>query len=99
MVYHLSTSSVLPLSTGVISAGVSILSSAVACGATGVSSFDAFNHDTPYEGEGATPQANAVEATNDETPVAPQATAEDKIETSAEITPVDNGSTEEVDKW
>ena len=61
--------------------------------------FDAFNHDTPYEGEGAPPQANAVEATNDETLVAPQATAEDKIETPAEITPVDNGSTEEVDKW
>ena len=61
--------------------------------------FDAFNHDTPYEGEGAPPQANAVEPTNDETPVAPQVTAEDKIETPAEITPVDNGSTEEVDKW
>jgi hypothetical protein len=58
--------------------------------------FDAFNHDTPYEGEGG--QAAPVTAetsSTEETPV-----AETTIETPAEpITPADNGSTEEVDKW
>jgi Protein of unknown function (DUF3276) len=56
--------------------------------------FDAFNHDTPFEGgeEGATAptvEAPAVEAVV-ETP-APVA--------ETPTTPVDNGSTEEVDKW
>lgn len=54
--------------------------------------FDAFNHDTPYEGE----ESNAVNedavpaATNDSF-VAPAS--------SDEPTSFDNGSTEEVDKW
>jgi hypothetical protein len=57
--------------------------------------FDAFNHDTPYEGDGQAPQN--LEA-------APVVTAETVIEEKAEApavesTPVDNGSTEEVDKW
>lgn len=58
--------------------------------------FDAFNHDTPYEGEegtNATPIAD-VEAS----PIA------EVVETAAPVAeipaaPQDNGSTEEVDKW
>jgi hypothetical protein len=59
--------------------------------------FDAFNHDTPYEGEGGAPQATAsAEAASTETP---EITVEEKAEAPAVTTPVDNGSTEEVDKW
>ena len=64
--------------------------------------FDAFNHDTPYEGEeGQKPSAEKTVAEN--VPVAD--VVEEKSETPAEPiaednTPaVDNGSTEEVDKW
>lgn len=64
--------------------------------------FDAFNHDTPYEGEeGAYVAANteAVESnhqpeTTEETP-APTPVAVVEVDD----TPLDNGSTEEVDKW
>ncbi len=67
--------------------------------------FDAFNHDTPYEGEGGQAQqpATSVETAAPEKTV-PEVVAE-KIETPAAetsaplTTPVDNGSTEEVDKW
>jgi hypothetical protein len=60
--------------------------------------FDAFNHDTPYEGaEGqAAENGEAVKAE------AIQTITEEKIEITAPVTastPVDNGSTEEVDKW
>jgi hypothetical protein len=58
--------------------------------------FDAFNHDTPYEGEGGQAASN-TEAVAPAS--APEAIAEEKIETPASSTPVDNGSTEEVDKW
>ena len=67
--------------------------------------FDAFNHDTPYEGEdGQQPIHNntnnhtELTAETIETPVAISATpvAEDEVE---EEVPRDNGSTEEVDKW
>jgi hypothetical protein len=72
--------------------------------------FDAFNHDTPYEGEeghttvATTAVADAVgEATpaveeKTETPVAQN---DKPVEDSPAIptTPIDNGSTEEVDKW
>jgi hypothetical protein len=57
--------------------------------------FDAFNHDNPYEGEeGAyvSPETKAAESVVDvaaeASPAIPEIT-----------TPVDNGSTEEVDKW
>ncbi len=54
--------------------------------------FDAFNHDTPYEGdESATTAPVAVE----QTPV-DQIAPEVVVENS---TPVDNGSNEVVDKW
>ena len=59
--------------------------------------FDAFNHDTPYDGEGGAPQATAsTETASTETP---EITVEEKTEAPADTTPVDNGSTEEVDKW
>jgi len=77
--------------------------------------FDAFNHDTPYEGEEgqAYQQANAsapaTEPTVDqspvvETPVEENKAAEvpvEKTESSEEDDnkPVDNGSTEIVEKW
>jgi Protein of unknown function (DUF3276) len=60
--------------------------------------FDAFNHDTPYEGADGQPAENG-EAVKAE---APQTITEEKIEVTAPAaasTPVDNGSTEEVDKW
>jgi hypothetical protein len=72
--------------------------------------FDAFNHDTPYEGEDGQSQqsSTAAVAATVETPepntTTPEVIAE-KIETAAADistpinTPVDNGSTEEVDKW
>ena len=56
--------------------------------------FDAFNHDTPYEGEeggeGAPKAATYVAA---EAPVEAAPVADNSS------TPADNGSTEEVDKW
>ena len=66
--------------------------------------FDAFNHDTPYEGEegGYTPPTAEV-TTNEETVVAEQ--TEDTpapvntVAAEEDHTPLDNGSTEEVDKW
>ncbi len=62
--------------------------------------FDAFNHDTPYEGDesqagAATVVADAEEKTETETVVA-EAVSEPVAEQSATL---DNGSTEEVDKW
>jgi Protein of unknown function (DUF3276) len=59
--------------------------------------FDAFNHDTPYEGDdsnGTAPIADAI-ATETVAPIAAEV-----VETPLEaVTPVDNGSTEQVDKW
>lgn len=69
--------------------------------------FDAFNHDTPYEGEEGQQQPTAAAA--DVAPVentvtAVEETVAEKVETpentSAPLsTPADNGSHEEVDKW
>ena len=53
--------------------------------------FDAFNHDTPYEGD----ETKPVESIK-EPEIAEQKPEPEKTE---DITPVDNGSTEEVDKW
>jgi len=60
--------------------------------------FDAFNHDTPYEGEGGQATSQNTEAAPASTPE-PEVIAEQKAESPAASTPVDNGSTEEVDKW
>lgn len=58
--------------------------------------FDAFNHDTPYEGEGGQSSQHSEAAPA----AAPEAIAEEKTAPSASsTTPVDNGSNEEVDKW
>lgn len=57
--------------------------------------FDAFNHDTPYEGD----EAKQTEAPAVSAPVAP-VVDEVKEEPKAENpTPANNGSTEEVDRW
>ena len=70
--------------------------------------FDAFNHDTPYEGEEG---QHAVGKVSAESHVAENTTVENTPETvedksdvppapiAENNTPVDNGSTEEVDKW
>ncbi len=64
--------------------------------------FDAFSHDTPYEGE-ATP---GTEGVNAEAPVSSDATSTTAVVNDTPDTPdtpdappADNGSTEEVDKW
>jgi len=63
--------------------------------------FDAFNHDTPYEGDEG--QANTNETKKLSEPVLdkePESTAAhiDPVDQKI-IPPADNGSTEEVDKW
>jgi hypothetical protein len=62
--------------------------------------FDAFNHDTPYEGEEGQSHQTASSAPAEETPapVAAPVVAE-KVEVPEASAPVDNGSHEEVDKW
>ncbi len=72
--------------------------------------FDAFNHDTPYEGEDGQQQAapaagfdspgSADTATTDAEEAATPAVNETPVEDTPENnTPLDNGATEEVDKW
>ncbi len=59
--------------------------------------FDAFNHDTPYEGEGA---EGAAAAENTTPAVAAEPVAEAKpAEIVSDATASDNGSSVEVDKW
>jgi hypothetical protein len=62
--------------------------------------FDAFNHDNPYEGD------ESPRTEGEAVPHAFEAEKEINVEASIEVpkveiapTPVDNGSTEEVDKW
>ena len=65
--------------------------------------FDAFNHDTPYEGEEGGYVAANAETTESmsEAPVAEALEAAPMAISNLEedTTPLDNGSTEEVDKW
>ena len=70
--------------------------------------FDAFNHDTPYEGDeqNAAAEQNATPASETAPSMNAEATEEIKenpvvtVHTPQEPTaPLDNGSTEEVDKW
>ena len=67
--------------------------------------FDAFNHDTPYEGEDGQSQQPAAAAAPVEDIATPVVEAvQEKIETPENTstplsTPADNGSHEEVDKW
>jgi hypothetical protein len=64
--------------------------------------FDAFNHDTPYEGDennAGTTNTPIVEETNTtETPAAAAVVSVDEIKTE-NTAPTDNGSSIEVDKW
>ena len=56
--------------------------------------FDAFNHDTPYEGdEHAAHNEEAVSVVENSTSI------ETESPTTSESSSLDNGSTEEVDKW
>lgn len=57
--------------------------------------FDAFNHDTPYEGEEGQGEYRPVANTVEE----PVASAPASAPVAEDNAPVDNGSTEEVDKW
>ena len=65
--------------------------------------FDAFNHDTPYEGEDgqSAPVAATPYSHGAATPVAVAEKEEEEPVTiaPADTAPLDNGSTEEVDKW
>jgi Protein of unknown function (DUF3276) len=66
--------------------------------------FDAFNHDTPYEGEegaGTGTMSNSETVVPTDVVVTEEAAAP-TVENVAPVvneTPVDNGSTEQVDKW
>ena len=70
--------------------------------------FDAFNHDTPYEGEEGQVQAPATEATQAVETVATTVETEPETipakeetppATPINVVPLDNGSDVEVDKW
>ncbi|MEO6671034.1 MAG: DUF3276 family protein [Ferruginibacter sp.] len=70
--------------------------------------FDAFNHDTPYEGEDGQPKAentygdgstSPVSTIEDATPAASPVTMSDKAEEPVSPSSQDNGHAEEVDKW
>ena len=68
--------------------------------------FDAFNHDTPYEGDeqNATAEQNATPATESVPSMNAEAETVTKMPEAEQVyeepkPPVDNGSTEEVDKW
>jgi hypothetical protein len=66
--------------------------------------FDAFNHDTPYEAdENQTSDGQSPVAATEETVPAPAPYAAEEVKTPAPVAennpPLDNGSTEEVDKW
>jgi hypothetical protein len=64
--------------------------------------FDAFNHDTPYEGDDSNATAPIVATETTDAPVSiteTEPTTEIIQATTEPITPVDNGSTELVDKW
>ncbi len=64
--------------------------------------FDAFNHDTPYEGDENQPAAEPIvaeTATVNETMVPEPVASVPETTIAADAGPLDNGSTEEVDKW
>lgn len=60
--------------------------------------FDAFNHDTPYEGEGAEGGAGTENVAAAQAEAAP-AEVKSPVLDDAPSTPSDNGSGVEVDKW
>ena len=62
--------------------------------------FDAFNHDTPYEGDeqNTTPSTESAPSMNAEAETVAKVPEEEPVSEEPKP-PVDNGSTEEVDKW
>ena len=60
--------------------------------------FDAFNHDTPYENDDIQQQNNIVENLNIENPIQISEAIGEAKKAEPNIS-LDNGSTEEVDKW
>jgi hypothetical protein len=66
--------------------------------------FDAFNHDTPYEGEEGQANGEAVFVQTDDAAVIIEETVTEVLpvvvlEVEEDTKPLDNGSHEEVDKW
>ncbi len=62
--------------------------------------FDAFNHDTPYEGDEAVAAVSETAAPAAAEAFLPEETTATAVSTlEEEVKPTDNGSTEEVDKW
>ncbi len=63
--------------------------------------FDAFNHDTPYEGDDTNAPATAATTAPDAAAIPDTRIAEQPAEPVEQVppTPADNGHTEEVDKW
>ncbi len=60
--------------------------------------FDAFSHETPYEGEGSQPAGNQEHSNETVEPTQTETVKENPTDTTSADTG-DNGSTEEVDKW
>jgi hypothetical protein len=61
--------------------------------------FDAFNHDTPYEGEDAAAAPAVVSEVATAAAPAEESTTNNAPETSEDTPAADNGSSVEVDKW
>ena len=65
--------------------------------------FDAFNHDTPYEGDETQPAAAPVVAENEaeekSAAIEEPGTASPETPVADDTAPLDNGSNVEVDKW
>ena len=68
--------------------------------------FDAFNHDTPYEGDDngyapaeAAPIAGTEAFAEIATAAIEKTEPEVEVPKTEDATPIDNGSTEEVDRW
>ncbi len=61
--------------------------------------FDAFNHDTPYEAEENGQPAEAKPVEGESTAEVAEEKKKEETPVTENIKPVDNGSTEEVDKW
>ncbi len=61
--------------------------------------FDAFNHDTPYEGDEANGTRTAEVKSEETAKVEVTSPVAETVDAPTETTAVDNGSTEQVDKW
>ena len=65
--------------------------------------FDAFNHETPYDGEEGHQHNNSTEHAEFEKPASTPVEHVEELPATAAVhtqeLPLDNGSTEEVDKW